>query len=189
MLEEKIEEYLSQQFKITGSKKETNQEVLKKLKESSKNSESFSFDDIQNFNKSKLNKTETHITSLTDVIATEEIYTINSSCKSKPQGSTSHVTQAEIKEHFDAIETIEMCVDKIVKMIKTSKHFVVYTGAGISTSANIPDYRGPNGVWTLRDKGMRPEGLQIDQAFPTYSHYALVELMKQGILKYVVSTK
>jgi len=46
---------------------------------------------------------------------------------------------------------------KIANLILNSKHLVVFTGAGISTESGLPDYRGPDGVWTRRDKGLKPK--------------------------------
>lgn len=75
-------------------------------------------------------------------------------------------------------------------MIRNAKHLVAYTGAGISTSAKIPDYRGPEGAWTLASQGRArtTPSIELESAIPTYAHMALVQLANKGLLKHVVST-
>lgn len=78
--------------------------------------------------------------------------------------------------------------EALANHIKQSKHLIAFTGAGISTSAGIPDFRGPDGNWTLRAQG-RPRTTAADtlKAMPTPAHMALVALQNRGLLKYVVS--
>ncbi|KAM0221272.1 hypothetical protein ACHAQD_005628 [Fusarium lateritium] len=92
-------------------------------------------------------------------------------------------------ERRDALGIIDQQADELVALIKKSKHFIVFTGAGVSTSAGIPDFRGPEGAWTLRAQGRARTGKTTStlQAIPTPTHMALVELQNQGLLKYLVS--
>ena len=59
-------------------------------------------------------------------------------------------------------------IEQVVEWIYAANYFVVFTGAGISTDSGIPDYRGPDGVWTRRDKGLPPPKLskQISEICP-----------------------
>ena len=57
------------------------------------------------------------------------------------------------QEIEDDINTLRYKCTQLVELIRSSNHIIVYTGAGISTSASIPDYRGPNGVWTRIKNG------------------------------------
>ncbi|KAF8409742.1 hypothetical protein HHK36_005821 [Tetracentron sinense] len=103
-------------------------------------------------------------------------------------------TQSSSKEMmFDPWEELEslrrLFIEQLAVMIQKSKHLVAFTGAGISTSCGIPDFRGPKGVWTLQreGKGVPEASLPFHRAMPSMTHMALVELEKAGILKFVIS--
>jgi NAD-dependent SIR2 family protein deacetylase len=49
-------------------------------------------------------------------------------------------------------------IDTLAKLIRQSSHTVVLTGAGVSTSAGIPDFRGPNGIWTREQRERKKKG-------------------------------
>ncbi|XP_076465329.1 NAD-dependent protein deacylase sirtuin-6-like [Babylonia areolata] len=93
-----------------------------------------------------------------------------------------------LPETFDSPEVVERKVQELVKMVRASSFTVFHTGAGISTSAGIPDFRGPKGVWTLEQRGEKPQvDITFESARPTFTHMALVALHKAGIVQYVVS--
>jgi NAD-dependent protein deacetylase/lipoamidase len=86
--------------------------------------------------------------------------------------------------------------DDLVKRIQIlaqwlyeSRYTVIFTGAGISTESGLPDFRGPDGVWTRRDKGMstKPMSKPWDSVEPNKGHMAIVELQKLGKLKFLIS--
>jgi len=85
-------------------------------------------------------------------------------------------------------KTLEEKIDLAAKWIVESERHVVFTGAGISTHSGLPDYRGPDGVWTRRDAGLPPpKSPPWDQVKPNVAHYVLVDLFKLGKLDYVIS--
>ena len=101
----------------------------------------------------------------------------------------------------------ERDVERVRGLIDAARRIVVLTGAGISTDSGIPDYRGPQGVWTLDPKAERISSLQhyladpevrrlawqrrlhspAWTAEPNVAHHALVDLDKRGALLSVIT--
>lgn len=77
----------------------------------------------------------------------------------------------------------------LAQLMYESRHLVVFTGAGISTESGIPDFRGPDGVWTRRDRGLppKPASAPLESAEPNEGHRAIVELQKMGKLQFLIS--
>jgi NAD-dependent deacetylase len=91
--------------------------------------------------------------------------------------------------------------------VNSARRIVVLTGAGISTESGIPDFRGPNGLWTrdpeaeklsdiryyLADPGVRRKAWQKRLANPAWTaqpnagHKAIVELERQGRLHALIT--
>ncbi|TWW72655.1 NAD-dependent protein deacetylase sirtuin-6 isoform X1 [Takifugu flavidus] len=93
-----------------------------------------------------------------------------------------------LPEEFDSPEEVKAKVEILAQLIKDSRHLVVHSGAGISTSSGIPDFRGPKGVWTLEEKGESPQfETTFEAARPSLTHMALLGLQRAGYLKYLIS--
>jgi NAD-dependent deacetylase len=98
-------------------------------------------------------------------------------------------------------------IDDVRRWVREAERLVVLTGAGISTDSGIPDFRGPNGVWTkdpaaekastlshwVSDPDVRRRGWRtrldsgMSHAEPNAAHLALAELDRQGRLHLLIT--
>jgi len=96
-------------------------------------------------------------------------------------------------------------IDTFRALIEESQGALVFTGAGISTESGIPDFRGPNGLWTkikpidfqdfVRSEEVRQEswrrwfehGSSFLAAKPNAGHIAVAELVKRGKVSAVIT--
>ena len=90
-------------------------------------------------------------------------------------------------------------------MLRKTRQALIFTGAGISTGSGIPDFRGPQGVWTRRkpvyfQDFLNSEAARIEHwdyklegwdgfrnARPNAVHHAIVALEKAGKVLMVVT--
>lgn len=80
-------------------------------------------------------------------------------------------------------------IEEFAKLLYKSRYIVFFTGAGISTESGLPDFRGPEGLWTLQEKGLPPKPVTKpwDAFEPNSGHLAIVELQDIGKLKFLIS--
>jgi NAD-dependent SIR2 family protein deacetylase len=84
---------------------------------------------------------------------------------------------------------LERHVETISRWIVECERIVAFTGAGISTDSGIPDFRGPEGVWTRRDAGLPAPRWRVPrgQVEHNESHLSLVELQRLGKLRLLIT--
>ncbi|MFO7570825.1 MAG: Sir2 family NAD-dependent protein deacetylase [Smithellaceae bacterium] len=106
---------------------------------------------------------------------------------------------------------MDALIAKAADLIFQSRHVIALTGAGMSTESGIPDFRGPNGIWTKNPDAERqayqsysrfqqnPKAYWIERltgtswlgdlinARPNPGHLALAELEKMSILKCILT--
>lgn len=105
-----------------------------------------------------------------------------------------------------AANELDYLAGQVADLILEAKRVIVFTGAGISTESGIPDFRGPDGLWTKLDPddftiqkfmssretrklqwAMLAEGGLLMDVEPNAAHHAIAELEKIGKLECVIT--
>jgi NAD-dependent deacetylase len=109
--------------------------------------------------------------------------------------------------HGAAADVSPESIDRVRGWIEGARSVAVLTGAGISTDSGIPDFRGPQGLWTrdpaaekmatlqsyLADPAVRARSWQwrletdANRREPNAGHRALVDLERAGRLETLVT--
>jgi NAD-dependent deacetylase len=94
---------------------------------------------------------------------------------------------------------------RLSSLIRKAERVLVFTGAGVSTSSSIPDFRGPNGLWRTRTPVQYPEFMRSEDARieywtfkrdghalfrdarPNAAHHVIVKLERLGKLEALVT--
>ena len=101
----------------------------------------------------------------------------------------------------------DAALDRLAARLRAADQIVVLTGAGISTESGIPDFRGPQGIWTKdptaerkatiqhyvqdadhrRDVWRNRAGSEVFAGRPNEGHRALAELERRANLHTLVT--
>lgn len=111
-----------------------------------------------------------------------------------------------LPESEDSKRVLDKKLATLVGLVERAGRIAILTGAGISTSAGIPDFRGPKGIWTLEDEEKRSKkrrkaparrldetvdeatcGASFETATPTATHMALVALSRLDKVTYLAT--
>jgi NAD-dependent deacetylase len=82
---------------------------------------------------------------------------------------------------------LQQRIEKLAQLLAESHYTVVFTGAGISTESGLRDFRGPDGLWTRRDKGLSTPMQDWANVEPNNGHLAIFELQNLGKLSFLIS--
>jgi NAD-dependent deacetylase len=85
------------------------------------------------------------------------------------------------------LQDLQNRIEKLVRYMFESKYLVIFTGAGISTDSGIPDFRGPDGLWTRKAKGLPSKKVDYSLAQPNVNHFAIYELQQLNKLRFLIS--